>query len=303
MNANHHFDKNLVYNHPLFRLLIVIFNKCELATNSTSSIGSVDEDIFDFIKQFNQEQRQCLINNSEIDDLMIQIIEVLRFHYLEIEKVHELCENFCERYIHLLKNKFTEDINSQDMKFEEEEDTEDNSILSLPSAIESEENFESDPCEENNYVCQSRQRKRGMFPKSATSIMRTWLFQHLTHPYPSEDEKKLLAKETNLNILQVNNWFINARRRIVQPMIDQSNRAPMIGTEYNDLMAMNSYQTFDFNSVSHTFPTDSSSMYSSPTTITHSTMHFNPFFPSTFSTANEMASIAYLKQENDDYEN
>jgi hypothetical protein len=59
----------------------------------------------------------------------------------------------------------------------------------------------------------------------ATNILRAWLFQHLTHPYPSEDQKKQLAQDTGLSILQVNNWFINARRRIVQPMIDQSNRA------------------------------------------------------------------------------
>merc|ERR1712198_324531 len=68
-------------------------------------------------------------------------------------------------------------------------------------------------------------KKRGIFPKVATNILRAWLFQHLTHPSPSEDQKKQLAQDTGLTILQVNNWFINARRRIVQPMIDQSNRA------------------------------------------------------------------------------
>ncbi|XP_077836806.1 homeobox protein Meis3 isoform X10 [Macaca mulatta] len=69
-----------------------------------------------------------------------------------------------------------------------------------------------------------RNKKRGIFPKVATNIMRAWLFQHLSHPYPSEEQKKQLAQDTGLTILQVNNWFINARRRIVQPMIDQSNR-------------------------------------------------------------------------------
>ncbi|XP_012055322.1 PREDICTED: homeobox protein homothorax-like [Atta cephalotes] len=79
--------------------------------------------------------------------------------------------------------------------------------------------------EDDDSSGKKNQKKRGIFPKVATNILRAWLFQHLTHPYPSEDQKKQLAQDTGLTILQVNNWFINARRRIVQPMIDQSNRA------------------------------------------------------------------------------
>lgn len=50
------------------------------------------------------------------------------------------------------------------------------------------------------------QKKRGIFPKQATNIMRNWLFRHLNHPYPSEEQKKQLAEVTGLQILQVNNW-------------------------------------------------------------------------------------------------
>lgn len=42
----------------------------------------------------------------------------------------------------------------------------------------------------------------------------------IQHPYPTEDEKRQIASQTNLTLLQVNNWFINARRRILQPMLD-----------------------------------------------------------------------------------
>jgi homeobox protein Meis3 len=31
-------------------------------------------------------------------------------------------------------------------------------------------------------------------------------FSLLQHPYPSEDQKKQLAQDTGLTILQVNNW-------------------------------------------------------------------------------------------------
>lgn len=65
--------------------------------------------------------------------------------------------------------------------------------------------------------------KRGILPKQATSIMRSWLFQHIVHPYPTEDEKRAISAQTNLTLLQVNNWFINARRRILQPMLDSAN--------------------------------------------------------------------------------
>lgn len=51
---------------------------------------------------------------------------------------------------------------------------------------------------------------------------KTNLCDSYQHPYPTEDEKKIIALETNLTLLQVNNWFINARRRILQPMLDAS---------------------------------------------------------------------------------
>ncbi|XP_013401144.1 homeobox protein PKNOX2-like [Lingula anatina] len=68
-----------------------------------------------------------------------------------------------------------------------------------------------------------KKAKRGVLPKQATQVMKSWLFQHIVHPYPTEDEKRQIAGQTNLTLLQVNNWFINARRRILQPMLDASN--------------------------------------------------------------------------------
>ncbi|CAH8443628.1 unnamed protein product [Dicrocoelium dendriticum] len=80
-------------------------------------------------------------------------------------------------------------------------------------------------------LCVGTKQKRGVLPKRATQIMKQWLFQHLVHPYPTEDEKRLIANQTNLTLLQVNNWFINARRRILQPMLDASNFIPL-GSHY-----------------------------------------------------------------------
>ena len=40
---------------------------------------------------------------------MIRAIQVLRIHLLELEKVNELCKDFCQRYIACLKNKMQSD--------------------------------------------------------------------------------------------------------------------------------------------------------------------------------------------------
>lgn len=67
-------------------------------------------------------------------------------------------------------------------------------------------------------------RRRGNLPKAVTAILRDWLSQHKKHPYPTEEEKASLAAETNLNLNQISNWFINARRRILQPMLEEDER-------------------------------------------------------------------------------
>lgn len=54
---------------------------------------------------------------------------------------------------------------------------------SIDETDKSSENFESsiegDYYEENDDNSKRRQKKRGIFPKAATSLMRAWLFQHL----------------------------------------------------------------------------------------------------------------------------
>eukprot|EP00743_Colponemidia_sp_Colp-15_P006523 GILK01007026.1.p1 GENE.GILK01007026.1~~GILK01007026.1.p1 ORF type:complete len:451 (+),score=52.57 GILK01007026.1:42-1355(+) len=64
--------------------------------------------------------------------------------------------------------------------------------------------------------------KRGSLPRPAIIKLRTWLFEHFEHPYPTEQQKAELAEKTSLTYLQVNNWFINARVRIWRPMVENA---------------------------------------------------------------------------------
>ncbi|CAH0548620.1 unnamed protein product [Brassicogethes aeneus] len=60
--------------------------------------------------------------------------------------------------------------------------------------------------------------KRPHLPTKAKNHLKKWLFKHTDHPYPTDQEKQQLMIETNLTLLQVENWFINARRRILQDL-------------------------------------------------------------------------------------
>ena len=66
---------------------------------------------------------------------------------------------------------------------------------------------------------------RFSYPKAVRKVLREWLHKNLTNPYPSEEEKLELAEKTGLTVLQLNNWFINARRREFKSLIDISKQA------------------------------------------------------------------------------
>ncbi|KAI2636408.1 hypothetical protein GGS26DRAFT_493831 [Hypomontagnella submonticulosa] len=67
-----------------------------------------------------------------------------------------------------------------------------------------------------------QRKRRGNLPKETTDKLRTWFVAHLHHPYPSEEEKQELMRQTGLQLNQISNWFINARRRQLPTMISNA---------------------------------------------------------------------------------
>ena len=98
-------DKRAIYKHPLFPLLALLFEKCELATQSPEcpSSDSFNQDIQTFVQHQQRDKKAFFTENQEVNDLMVRSIQVLRIHLLELEKVQDLCKDFCNRYITCLK--------------------------------------------------------------------------------------------------------------------------------------------------------------------------------------------------------
>ncbi|KAJ8252955.1 hypothetical protein GJAV_G00207570 [Gymnothorax javanicus] len=287
-------DKESIYRHPLFPLLALLFEKCEQSTQGSDCVtsASFDVDIENFVRSQKKEGKAFFSDDPDVDSLMVKAIQVLRIHLLELEKVSDLCKDFCSRYIACLKTKmnsetllsgepgspysptqtqtsssFTGTLSPQGIVVPASALQQGNVTVTTvnptqvvagmspwhttntggtvyqpvtvvtpqgqlvtqaisPGTIRIQNTQLQLQLNQDlsffNHDDSSSKNKRGVLPKQATNVMRSWLFQHIGHPYPTEDEKKQIATQTNLTLLQVNNWFINARRRILQPMLDAS---------------------------------------------------------------------------------
>ncbi|XP_075460445.1 homeobox protein PKNOX2 isoform X3 [Ascaphus truei] len=250
-------DKRAVYRHPLFPLLTLLFEKCEQATQGSECItsASFDVDIENFVHQQEQEHKPFFSEDPELDNLMVKAIQVLRIHLLELEKVNELCKDFCNRYITCLKTKMHSDnllrndlggpyspnLPSNSLHTQDMLQNSPNSLTGLsnnpqgivvPASALQHGNISMTTVNSSQVVSggalyqpvamvtSQGQVVTQAIPQGAIQI------QNAQHPYPTEDEKRQIAAQTNLTLLQVNNWFINARRRILQPMLDASNPDP-----------------------------------------------------------------------------
>ncbi|XP_010941166.1 homeobox protein BEL1 homolog [Elaeis guineensis] len=97
--------------------------------------------------------------------------------------------------------------------------------------------------------------QRGL-PERSVTILRAWLFEHFLHPYPSDVDKHILARQTGLSRSQVSNWFINARVRLWKPMIEEmysqemnehNNQSSHAATSHEDNTNRNPNHNFSLN--------------------------------------------------------
>merc|ERR1712223_476002 len=112
-------DKEEIKEHLMFPLLKLLVEKCHLATNHPNdptqerpyslSSKAIDEDIKAFAKLLKIEKCHYKAD-PEVDSLMVNAIEVLRFHLIELEKVDELTESFTKRYVSRLLGKLPIDL-------------------------------------------------------------------------------------------------------------------------------------------------------------------------------------------------
>ncbi|KAI9176731.1 hypothetical protein LWI28_006476 [Acer negundo] len=93
-----------------------------------------------------------------------------------------------------------------------------------------------------------KKKKKGKLPREARQQLLDWWSRHDKWPYPSESQKLALAQSTGLDQKQINNWFINQRKRHWKPSEDMQ-FVVMDAAAYP-------YYYMDHNVVGNPFPMD-----------------------------------------------
>lgn len=136
-------QKSLIYKHPLFPVLVYVLERCEQATMNPSLLMTTNDDSYTSSSSsssspssFEHNLKIFLSKNPDIlttpkqtsddasaiiDNFYIDAMQVLRIHLLELDKVNDLCRDFCQRYIACLKVK----LNANNIFTDDEDEDED----------------------------------------------------------------------------------------------------------------------------------------------------------------------------------
>lgn len=139
--------------------------------------------------------------NQEIDDecrfAIFIILERIKNAIILEGKIKKIVEEECQRFVYALNKTLAE----VKMLLDESVEVDDESMYEIKNG------FLGPPTK--------TKQKRTNYPKQISKLLKSWLRENINNPYPTEKEKQFLCDRTGLDHTQINNWFINARRRIL----------------------------------------------------------------------------------------
>ncbi|WMV21421.1 hypothetical protein MTR67_014806 [Solanum verrucosum] len=225
--------KNIISSHLLYPKLLLTYIDCH-------KVGAPPEivNMLDNIAQENDLHRrssscstalnQPITEDSELDDFMATYCDVLAKLKLDLGRSFNEATTFLNDIQTQLTNLSTTTNISEEGVEAEEGDTmggevnnngqqnssSDEILCRSGSEIKDKlmEKYSGYITSLKHDFCKKNYNK-GKLPKEATQILLNWWTTHYNWPYPTEGEKVRLAESTGLDPKQINNWFINQRKR------------------------------------------------------------------------------------------
>ncbi|KAK6911651.1 ELK domain [Dillenia turbinata] len=232
--------KTQIANHPRYPSLVSAYIDCQ-------KVGAPPE-VASLLEEIGKENRPISCRGEigadpELDDFMESYCEVLRRYKEELSRPFDEATTFLSsietQLSDLCKDILTTTTNSTAGNFYHSDDAPGTSEEELScgeaEVSESQESSGSHSGQQDlkemlmqkysGYLSGLRKeflkkRKKGKLPRDARIVLLNWWNSHYRWPYPTEEEKMKLAEITGLDPKQINNWFINQRKRHWKPSED-----------------------------------------------------------------------------------
>lgn len=204
--------------------------------NTSTTLEDLKSDLSSIIREFGLDYSQILPSQLSQEELQIAISKV---QYLK-QEIDTCLSQFNNEMIQLT-NEINEKNSWKDVEHEEENPKNNTTVLTNHECLEDYSNLplptfsptlSSDPslCSpkpiEKKKVTKSKQRqtsKRKPLDYNQKCILYRWSYDHIDYLYPTIEEKMQFVKQTGLRYDQVNNWFVNTRKRIYKSQKDIDN--------------------------------------------------------------------------------
>jgi len=231
--------RNYVRNHRLLQPLNDLLTTCKKENilpepHMQPEAPSDDFGLEDFLdsqgidtQPLNSEEGR----NAQREEFLMKLGQLQYKYKEEIEKLNKVCSECCQQLIFLLRDQSNirpvgeQEATAKMLKIKHKFDYVKNQlrvcVCSAISALQKQYN-------------QTRKKHKSL-PKKATGSLTQWFFEHIQNPYPSEQEKALLAATGGLTLTQVNNWFGNKRIRYKRKCLENENKpGPITENDMSD---------------------------------------------------------------------
>ncbi|XP_027366825.1 homeobox protein knotted-1-like 1 [Abrus precatorius] len=227
--------KTQIASHPLYPNLVSAYIECQ-KVGAPPELASLLEEIAR--ESHPTDALREIGDDPELDEFMESYCEVLHRYKQELSKPFNEATLFLCSIESQLSNlcKGTLTLSSDNNRSDEAAGTsEDELSFEKVEAIEGHEFSGTRPGDQElkemllrkygGYLSSLRKeflkkRKKGKLPKDARIVLMDWWNTHYRWPYPTEEEKVQLSEMTGLDQKQINNWFINQRKRHWKPSED-----------------------------------------------------------------------------------
>ncbi|XP_024538290.1 homeobox protein knotted-1-like 1 isoform X1 [Selaginella moellendorffii] len=186
-------------------------------------------------REFESAVKTSIGVDPELDQFMVAYCNVLNAYEIELRRTFKEAIEFCKKQEHQLSVIAVSNIDVlSSAENEDASETYEDFMEEAESGGIGEVDTDLDPLagdKELKKVLMKRyggyikgltqeylkKKKKGKLPKESRQQLLDWWSQHQDHPYPNENQKSNLAQSTGLDPKQINNWFINQRKRHWNP--------------------------------------------------------------------------------------